>query len=127
MTTLGAKAATAVVDWQRAQLAATAGSQLRASAAWHERAAEATVVAPLLARQTVSEIMERFAQALPPGAHLNSITVRADSALLAEVDIADPDLLGSALSSDPLLRRLRTIGQSTAPEGVRVTLRADPS
>jgi len=124
-TTLSAKAATALVDWRRAELAEVSGPQLRASAAWQQRVAEAEIVAPLLARRTVSEVVERFAQALPPSARLHSIAGRAEGSLLAEVDVADPDLLRSALADDPLLRRLRTVGQSPAPEGVRVTLRGE--
>jgi hypothetical protein len=122
-TTLGAKVATPLVDWRREALAETAGPQLRGLAKWQERVAEAEVVAPLLGQPTISDVAERFARTLPPSAYLHSIAVRSDGSLQAQVDVGDPDLLRTAFAHDRLLRQLRPIGQASAPEGVRVTLR----
>lgn len=83
-------------------------------------------VGRLLGRRTISELIERLARALPPAAHVHALSRGEDGALVAEIEIVDPDLLRPALASDPLLDSLRPIGQRGVPDGgIRVMLRSE--
>ncbi|PTQ09870.1 hypothetical protein CLG96_11930 [Sphingomonas oleivorans] len=126
-TFLGAHMLAAANDAARLEVERRAAVKIAAVAAAREGARARAMLAPLMARPTVAETIERLAQALPADARINALSRDGKGAIGAEIDCADPDALRLALQGDPLLGTFRMIGQTDADDGVRVTLKADAS
>lgn len=125
-TAIGARLLAEANERQSEIIARAAASRVAAAreAAAIERARPEA--ARLLGRRTVSELVERFARALPPDARIHALSREESGAIVAEIEIMDPDLLRPALASDPLLKSLRAIGQRGVPDGgIRVSMRSE--
>lgn len=125
-TAIGARLLAAANERQSKAIARNAAARL--AVVWEAAEIERgrPEVARLLGRRTISELLERFARALPPDARIHMLSREDDGAVVTEIDIFDPDLLRPALASDPQLRSLSAIGQRSVPDGqVRVSLRSE--
>jgi len=116
-------------SWLAARDTATSATLAQRAAPLIAEARRADAARPraaaLLREPTVSEIVERLARALPADARLHALAREPDGALVAEIDVIDPDALRPALSADALLATLDEVAQqSVADRGIRVTLRA---
>ncbi|MFV0624483.1 hypothetical protein ACBY01_10795 [Sphingomonas sp. ac-8] len=114
-------AATVAEHRTRAEIAALTPQAAPRLARARADAATRAGWAPLLAQPGVAATLERLAAALPADDRLARVAY--DGTLEVAVLSADPDALRGALRRDPLLARLREVGQQRGDAAIRVTLR----
>ncbi len=83
-------------------------------------------LARALSKPTIGNVVVRLAATLPADASVYAIGDDDQRGLRIEIDTSDPDRLREALKVDPMIGRLREIGQVRTEQGmIRITLQGD--
>ncbi len=82
-------------------------------------------LAPLVAIPTASMLLDDLANRLPRSVHLKNLGYQHGGTTALDAVAADPDIVASALESDPLLPNFTQIGQTPAEQnGIDLSYRA---
>ena len=111
------------LDRSNRDLAIALAPRIAALDAAHSAIALRDTAAPLFTLPTISHLLTRMSEKLPPNAHVRMLSIDRDGGIVTQIDCNDPDALLSALRSDSEFGSLRMVGQAPAEQGVRVTLR----